>query len=341
MLFSRQLPLATLLELCHVLRVNLDAGLMLRDVFRQLAGRGSARLRPLAARIHARLDKGDSLRAVLKQEKAVLPPRFRAMAGVGEQTGRLPEVLKELEAYYQLQLKYWRQLRARSLVPVVQFVIAIGVVALLVFLLGAIAQARGAQAQGVLGFQGTAGAIRFLLVNAALFGGIYLAYRLVTRVLGQQAAVDSLLLRLPGIGPCLQALVIGRFALAMQMTLDTALPLGKALRLSLEATGNAAFARQGDAIIGAVEEGEDLTVALGRGRLFPLDFLGMVAVAEEGGRVVEIMRHQASYYHQEAGRRMQALTRSATGLIWLVYVVFMVVAIFQVAGIYFGALGGR
>ena len=54
MLFSRQLPLSNLIDLCLALRHNLGAGLMLRDVFRQMARRGPVHVRPIAERIQDR-----------------------------------------------------------------------------------------------------------------------------------------------------------------------------------------------------------------------------------------------------------------------------------------------
>ena len=49
MLFSAQLPLASLIEMCRALRHNLGAGLTARDVFRQLTASGSKPLRPVCA----------------------------------------------------------------------------------------------------------------------------------------------------------------------------------------------------------------------------------------------------------------------------------------------------
>jgi general secretion pathway protein F len=268
----------------------------------------------------------------------MFPPLFLAMTAVGEETGRLPEVMEELEKYYQMQLKSWRQLRGRSLLPVIQFVIATGVIALLLVALGAIAQARGTQPQGFMGLTGTGGAIRFLVGVVCGIAVVWLLYKFVGRFLGQQVFFDRLVLRLPNVGSCMRALVVGRFALAMQLTLDTALPIGKALRLSLQATGNAAFQQQADVIVTAVNHGETLTDALMRGGVFPFEFLTMVAVAEEGGRLVAIMEHQARHYQEEGERRLKALTATVTFLIWAGYILFMVVAILSLAQNYLGAL---
>src|SRR5262249_56883873 len=92
MLFSAQLPPASLVEMCHILRHSLGAGLTLRDTFRQLATRAPGRVRDVSERIRQRLERGDSLEDALKDEEKVLPPLFRAMAQVGERTGHLPQV---------------------------------------------------------------------------------------------------------------------------------------------------------------------------------------------------------------------------------------------------------
>jgi type II secretory pathway component PulF len=339
MLFSRQLPLATLIDLCHLLRINLSAGLTLLTVFRQLATRGSRKVRPVAGRILLHLEHGDNLRTALNFERDVFPSLFLDMADLGEKTGRLPEVLEELERYYVQQQKVRRQLRQSSFLPVVQFIIAIGIVALLIFVLGAVAASHGAAAPSVLGFRGTTGAILFLLSWFGLFAAAYATYAILTRALPQQAVVDGLLLQLPVIGPCVQAIVVSRFALALQLTLDTSMPLREALELSYAAAGNAAFARHADTVASAVEEGDELSVALGRGQFMPPDFLSMVAVAEEGGRLVEMMRHQAAYYHEEASRRIQAATKLASGLIKVLYIVLMALGIFQIAGGVIGVVG--
>jgi type IV pilus assembly protein PilC len=339
MLFSRQLPLAALIDLCHLLRVNLGAGIPLPKVFRQLSNRGTSKIRPLARRVLPQLEQGDNLRTALQSETSVLPPFFLGMVELGEKTGHLPEVLEELEKYYLQQQKFVRQLRQSSFGPAVQFVIAIGIVALLIFVLGAIAESHGNPAPAVLGFRGAGGAILFLLTCAGLFAGIYALYAFLTRGLAQQDFVDGLMLQLPVIGPCIQAVVVGRFALAMQLTLDSSMPLSEALHLSYDATGNAAFAHQAEVAAAAVQDGEELTVALSRGHFMPADFLGMVAVAEEGGRLVEMMRHQAAHYHEEAARRMQSATRLASGLIKLLYIALMALGIFQIAGGVIGVVG--
>jgi len=339
MLFSKQLPLASLVNLCHILRHNLDAGLTLRDVFRQQATRGSAPMRPVAGRIQTALEQGESLEAALEQEKDHFPPMFLAMASVGEHSGHLPEIFKELSKYYSLQQKLRRQIISRAFPTVVQFILAILIIALVIFVLGMIGASNQQKPMAILGMSGTSGALRFLVLSV---GSIVLAvvlYLVLQRSLRYQAPVEHLLLWIPGLGPCLEAIAVSRLALALQLTLDSGLPITDALRMSLKATGNAAFEAQIPQVVDALKTGDSLTEALGKCRaVLPADFLMMVATAEEGGRVPEMMKHQANYYHEEAGRRLQTLARMLTGTMWLIYAGFTIAAIFSIAGVYLNLL---
>jgi type II secretory pathway component PulF len=336
MFFSAELPLPSLIEMSRALRHSLGAGLRLPDVFRQLATGGSRPLRPVAERMGASLQQGKSLTAALKRERQFFPPLFVALAGVAEETGQLPEVFGELEKYYLLQHRLRRQFRAQSLLPIIQFFLAIFIIAGMIFVIGLVNQTRGTTTFGI---QGPGTALRFLGWVFAILVLLIVGYLVLTRSLRRKAAVDAWLLRLPAIGPCLEALALGRFAMALALTLDSSLSIRKALRLSLRATGNAAYASRTEEVAEMLRGGQDLTTALARTRLFPEEFLHMVAVAEEGGRVPEMMRHQMQHFNEEAERRLRALARAASMALWVVYAGLMVVAIFKIASIYLSALG--
>jgi type IV pilus assembly protein PilC len=345
MLFSRQLPLSNLSDLCRALRHNLAAGLTLRDVFRQMADRGPVALRPIAARIRSDLEGGDSLQAALERHPGVFPTIFLSLAGVGEETGNLPEVFAELEKYFNLQIKLRRQFLAQIAWPVFQLVAAIFVIAGAIFLLG-IVNPSGVDVTGKkggfdpfgLGLLGTSGAITFLMLAFGSIGAVAAGYLLLRTVLRQKALVDGLLLRLPVVGPCLHAIAMARFCVALRLTMDTGLSIKRSLRLCLAATGNEAFVARTPVILEAVRSGDDLTTALGKSNLFTVDFLHILAVAEEGGRVPEVMSHQADHYAEESARRMTVLTWFASAGVWLVVAAFIIIAVFRVFQFYLDQL---
>ncbi|MGH7225443.1 MAG: type II secretion system F family protein, partial [Gemmataceae bacterium] len=312
MLLSSRLSLSDLIELCRSLRHYLGAGLSLVNAFGQQAKRGTMRVRPVAGRIVAALERGDSLEAALGREEAVFPSLFVSLARVGEQTGMLAEIFAELEKYHLRQQKLWRQFLAQITWPMIQFVLAVFVLAGLILIMGAIADSRGGQPLDPLGLglAGPSGAMIFLGSVLAILVGLGAGYWLLTRRLGA-AAVQRFLLSVPALGPCLRALALTRFCLALRLTTETGMSIVQAMRLSLAATGNAAFAAASAAIAPASRRGEDLTTALTGSGLFPEEFQHMLAIAEESGTLDQVLAHQTEHYHDEASRRLTALTALA------------------------------
>ena len=338
-MFERKLSLKNLIDLCRVLRHTLSAGLTLHHAFRQQADKGGAAIRPLAGRVRDAIEAGDSLGTALEREKDKMPPLLLAMVKVGEETGHVPEVFGSLEKHYQLELKLRRQFWKSALMPLVQFVLALLLIGGLIYILGIIGQSRGTTPLSIFGLSGGRGAVIFLATSFGLFAGVWLGGSLFLRFPRHAAPLQRFFLGLPALGPTLYALIMSRFTMALQLTLDSGLSIVKALRLSLEATGNSYFVSRTAAITDALKRGEPLLAALTESKLFDAQFLQMVAAAEEGGRVPEMMAHQAEYYHEEASSRLATLTKLFSFLIWLLYAAFMVYAIFQIASLYLGAMG--
>jgi type II secretory pathway component PulF len=334
-MFRTELPLSGLIELCRSLHHNLGAGLAAPKVFRQLTATGSASLRPVARQVLAALESGDNLSDALKRQAPAFPPLLLALAAVGEQTGKLSEIFAELERYFLLQQQLRRRFRARALPLMVQFFLGILIITVMLLVIGLIGQSRNTAPFGI---HGPGAALTFLAGVLGTLAGLAALYLFVFRSLRRRAGMDALLLRVPLIGPCLEALALGRLALALQLTLDSSLSVRKAVQLSLKATGNGAFAAQADSVAATLRAGNDLTTALTRTGLFPAEFLAALATAETAGRLPEVMRHQALHYNEEAERRLQGLTRAATAALWLIYAALMVLAIFRIASAILSAL---
>ncbi len=338
---SKRLPLGSLIPLCHTLRHNLGAGLTLRDVFRQQAKRGPTAVQPIAARISEKLEKGQDLESALRAEEPYFPPLFLSMTAIGEESGMLPEVFTELEKYYSLQQKLKRQFISQITWPVLQLIVAIGVITLLILVLEFLPKMEdtGKPYDPLgLGLIGVDGAIKFLAIVfllLALIGGFYYGGK---HFLRQKGAVDNFLLRLPVLGPCIRALAITRFCLGLRLTLETGMPITRAVDLSLRATDNDAFVAQSETVRDAVSDGEELSASLRKSHLFPEEFDNILATAEEAGRLTQVLDHQCKYYEEESARRLAVLATVAGWGVWLVVAILLIIVIFRMAFMYLGLL---
>jgi type II secretory pathway component PulF len=327
------LPLSSQIELCRSLRHYLGAGLTLVDVFRNLASRGSAALRPLAERVLTRLQQGDDLKTALKSEEGRLPPLLLAMVQVGEESGNLPEICGELEQYLALQQRLRRQFWGQAVWPLFQLGAAVLVVAGLIFLLGILpTQSADGKAPDILGLGlvGASGAMVFLASAVGLIALVVIAYLMLTRVFSRKSVLDRALLRLPIMGPCLEALALSRICLALRLTLDSSLPIARALRLSLRAADNGAYESVCEDLIDAVKSGRGLAETLSRNRLFPWDFHAVLTVGEESGELPEAMGRLAKQYQEIAEHRLKLVTRAASWVVWLVVALIIIFVIFRI-----------
>jgi type IV pilus assembly protein PilC len=340
MFFRRTASLPALIFWCRSLRHSLGAGIAVTKTFRTLATRGPAELRDTAEQIATDLESGETLEDALEKEKDRFPPLFRDLLSVGERAGHLPEIFGELEKFYSEQLTLRRSFLQQITWPVIQFFAAVLVIALLIWILGIIAENRGGDAiQPIgMGLTGAQGAITFLVVVTLFLGGLFLSYQLATRSFRHRAAFEAFLLKLPAIGPCVQAFALSRFCIGMRLTHETGMPVAKALRLTLRATGNAAFTAYEEPLVAAVKGGEEFTEALRRCPHFPEEFVETMAVGEVSGQISEVMERQAEYWREEASRKLKALTQGAAWAVWLSVAIMIIIAIFKIASFYMNAL---
>lgn len=342
MLFSSQISLNNLVTLCQAFRVAHGAGLPLVDVFEQQGRKGPYAARPIISRVAEKLRAGDALEDALRAESGHFPPLFISMITVGEQTGNLPEIFKELERYYRMQLTLRRQFITQIAWPVMELVGGIGAITLFILILGWLPvndNPVNGRYFDPLGFGvGMSGAIRFLFCVGVFFGGLFLLYVVATRALGQKATIHRLILSIPGIGPCFQALALSRLSLALHLTMDSSLSMPKAVKRSLFASGNAAYEACGDRVASDLKKGDEVSEALGKCGVFPEEFIQAVHTGEVSGQLPEVMGQQAEHYHEQASYKLQILNRLLGVAVLGFIIILFVIAILRLAMFYMGML---
>jgi type IV pilus assembly protein PilC len=338
MLFSSRVSLKNMVSLCQAFRVGHEAGLSIASIFEKQAKRGPLAARPVLSRIAEKLQQGEALEDVLRTDGSAFPPLFNTMVAVGERTGNLPEIFRELERYYREQLTLRRQFIQQISWPVFEFFAAILAITMMILIIGWLAT-PGQPTFDPLGFGvGVPGAIKFLSFVGLFFAVVIGIYFFATRVLGQQATVHRLILSVPVIGPCWQAIILARLSLAFRLTLDSSLPVHSALKRSLAASGNGAYAACADTIATQVKGGDEVTEAFSNCGLFPEEFLQAVHSGEESGQLPEVMARQSAHYQEEASLRLQLLNRFASIGVWLVIAILIIWAIFRMVFSYLNVL---
>ena len=254
---------------------------------------------------------------------------------IGEESGRLQQVLHDLRGFFEKTLRYQRQLTGALAYPV--FVLSFSVLAVL-FLLrylvpmfsgiyGRFQQDLPPLTQFVVDLSNWIGvALPYLLGGTLVLLGVVYSQR---QRLWFQRLKGGLLLRIPLFGRIIQKVYLARFCQAMALLLVSGVPLLNALRLVKQmihfypVSTTLAQAEQ------AVFQGTQLHEALRRFNFYPPQALALIQVGEESGKLAIMFDRLAQQYTEEVDQQ----TAVIGSLIEPILIVFLgsIVAVILVA----------
>lgn len=334
-----RIGLKPLAALCRRLSSSLAAGVDVRTVFLREAQNAHGLIRRRFIGLRDDVAGGTTISDALAQTGDYFPALFRELVQVGETSGHLPEVLRQLADHYELQLRLRRNFLLAIAWPMLELTAALSVVGLLIWLMGAMPQLRKANVD-ILGFglTGNRGLMVYLAILAAVGFAVYMVYRATARGLLWVAPLQRLIMSLPGLGRAIETLAMARLSWAMYVTLNSGMDVRGALRMSLASTHNVVYTRHIDRVLREIRQGNDIHTAFVATAAFPNNFLDAVQAAEESGTLVESMRHLAELYQDQARVAMNTLTVLLGMAVAGVIAAVIIFLIFRVFGFYLGTI---
>jgi general secretion pathway protein F len=327
------------------LRVLLGAGLPLVEAIETLAQKERrAEFRDLLVRLTAVLREGRPFSSALEEFPHAFSSLYVATVRAAERTSDLAPALGRFIAYAEQLESIRKRIVNASIYPLLLMGVG-GVVAL--FLLfyvvprfGRIYEERGAALpffSRVLlswGQAVDAHGVVVLAVLAALVAAVIYAVRSA----GLRARIGDLLWRVPAIGERLKVYQLARFYRTIGMLLRGGMPLVPALDMGAELLHPVLRTRLA-AASRAISEGRAVSQSMEAAELTTPVALRMLAVAEKGGNMGEMMEQVAAFHDEELARWVDWFTRlfepilmAAIGLVIGVIVILMYMPIFELAG---------
>lgn len=332
MLFASRIPPKTLAMVSRSLATMLESGIQIRKAI-GIASKKSmhAPTKRVLRHVSDAIQGGSDISSALREHGSFFPTLFLEMVEMAEESGSLPEVLKHLAEHYEANMRMKKEFIGSIIWPAFQLVAAIFVIALLILILGFIAESTGSDEMSflVFGLAGPTGATIWLLSTFGFFAAGYITWLLIQKASQAKAVVDPVLLVVPVLGRCMRSFAIARFSWSYFLTQQSGMPVVRSLQGSLKATGNGAFISQTPFITSAVMEGSSLTDSLAESRLFTEEYLEMVSVAEESGTVPEALYRLSPQFEDEARRAMKTLTRMLSVAVWLCVAGFIIFFVFR------------
>jgi len=313
-----------LIWFCHGAATMLDAGLPVIRVLEVLSGQARGSLAARISRMKASVEAGTDLTEAARRQ-GIFPQLFLELVSVGEESGTLEQAFAELARYYEFQQRLRRSFVGRTALPALQYVAAVAIISFALHIINSLNDQPGE-----LG--------RHLALGYGIPLALILGYFFLLKPLGATRAVHEVVLRLPVVGNVARSLALARFSLVMQLLLESAVPVTRGIERAAAATGNGAFAARGKRMAAAVEGGTTLTEALQRTGLFPREYVEVVRIAEESGKMSERFGWLAAHHADRAEHAMQALGTALAWLVWVVVAAFIISFIFRIFSQYVGAL---
>ncbi|MCZ6835444.1 MAG: type II secretion system F family protein [Planctomycetota bacterium] len=278
--------------------------------------------------------EGERLAEAMRARDGVFPDMEIAMIRAGERGGFLEEVLHRLATFIEVQADMRSKIIGNLIYPLV--LVGMGLLVIVGFMLFIVPQFRDFYSR-----------IELPWPTKVILGGSDLLMQhwglLLMAMIGLGAgwmwllrqptfirAWESLILKLPQIGPLLRSIAVARFARILGTLLGNGVPMLPAMKISKEAAGNVLLAEAIEKAAKAVERGETLATPLLESGMMGEEVVEMIMVGESANNLPEVLITIAETIDKRVDRMLNLFVRLMEPAILLVLglvVMFLFVAL--------------
>ncbi len=278
---------------------------------------------------------------------------YTNLVRVGEESGRLFNVLDRLSMLLDREIKLRRKVLAAMTYPAVISLVATGVVLFLMLavipqfakLFAQFGQELPWLTQQVINISSFIGN-NFLNLIAATVATLLVIYQ-VNQTTGGRRFFDTVRLKLPVLGKLTQKYSIAMFSRNMATLFQSGVSIITAMKISIEIVENIILADALNQVVRDVEGGQPIAKALVKVDIMPELTTQMIEVGEETGNLDDMLEKVAEFYEDEINFMIDQMTALVEpmfilvlGTIVGVIVVAMYLPIFKMAKVVSGGAGG-
>ena len=289
--FGKRLGLPELVMFCRQMYSLTKAGV---PIIKAIAGLAESTdqecLRDSLRKLSKDLAGGKSLTLSMQEQSDIYSSLFISMVNVGENTGRLEDVFKQLADYYSMEYETRKRISAAMRYPtLVILFIAAAMVVLNIFVIPVFSQMFAKFGVDLpLTTRILIGTSNFFVQYWPIMAGVAVALPILIRWSLNKKSVrlawDRVKLRLPVMGSIIDRSLLGRFSRSFSLMLQSGVPLNLALSLVAEAIDNKFLEERILDMRRQIEQGNSLSTVTTQSKMFTPLVLQMFAVGDETGR---------------------------------------------------------
>ena len=289
-------------------------------IFQALAGLQASAAQPamvdLLQDIRSSLNQGRELSVAMAVHQNIFGDFYISMIRVGELTSRLTEVFLSLNEHLEFERDVRERIKQAMRYPFfVLIALAIAVVILNIFVIPVFANvftSFNAQlpliTRGLLSFSGWM--VVWWPVLVAIGVGMTFVLRRHLHTPSGRYRWDARKLKLPIVGDIVLKAALARFARSFALTIQSGVPLDKALTVVAQTVDNAFLCARIEQMRDGIERGGSITHCATAAGIFTPMVLQMMAVGEETGELDTLMFEIAGMYERETNYSIKGLSAS-------------------------------
>jgi type II secretory pathway component PulF len=264
--------------------------------------------------LRSRIEDGASLSQAMEADPGSFDPVYTALVSAGESSGQLATMLERLAGLKQKQLHLRNAVVGAMIYPCLLLtVVGLVFAMLLVFIVPRFAMLFQSldvplpPSTKVLVWCSTAFRATWPIILVLVGAAITAVVHFLKRPAGRQFR-DTLLVRLPYVGPITQSIATARIVRLLSVLLSGHVPVLEALRLMEPAAGNIHYSTLLAKARDHVSKGEPLSLAFNDARLISPSVYEAVRSGEQNGQIDRLMLNMADFLDDENEITIRSLT---------------------------------
>jgi general secretion pathway protein F len=295
-------------EMISLVRAGVPLAQGLGELGRDFPGELGA----ISSQLAVRMERGESLEDALGQTSLALPPVYRAVALAGVRAGRLPAALESVAASVRRLSELQRAVSLAMLYPLVIFLLTYGLfVFLVVNVIPVLVTYDWTKTAPAL-----VGWVNRLGESVHVWGPVVPILVIGLAAVWWQRSRRAALVQ-SGLGaqyfgwlPSLRSVFAnsraGAFSEVLSVLVEHGVPLGEALRLAAQSSGDARIVGSAEQMAARIEAGGKLEDESDKGRFSPL-VNWLLLTRKSKGELVQSLRFAADSYQRRASRQAEWL----------------------------------
>ena len=312
--FEKPISTRSLISFTKSLARYMESGLKVSHALELLQGNLSDKsLRKIVGELTQQLQDGNSLADAMSCYPKAFSQIYVRLVQIGEQTGNLPTVLKQLATQIEKQSELIKKAKRAMTYPAIVITLSLAVGALFLFVimpkLAMLMEALDTELPWTTMVIITSAdlASEYGARAFAVLATLGLLSVWATRLKRGREARDWTLFKLPLLGKINLYGEVARLTRNMSLLMGSGLRLSETLALLEPVSDNTIMRNEIQVIRFRLLEGERISQAFAQSKVFPKDVGDIMMVGEETGRLPEALSSIADSYEAEADESLTAL----------------------------------